>query len=226
MENLECPHCGNALAKGVALCGSCGKEVRDDESAMPVPQNGSGGKKVYAILAFMLALLGGAALLISTGLLPNPLKGGPTVAIVNGEKIYASEVNKELETYKRSYGKAKGIDFSSAEGKKALDTVRKKIIEIMIQERILLAAAAEEKITVVPQEVTDRINTVKAGLKLSDQGFEDFLKKNDMNMAGYRQHIERDALIKKVFERGVQKGMERDAWLNELKARAKIEVSE
>jgi DNA-directed RNA polymerase subunit RPC12/RpoP len=35
MENLECPHCGNTLASGVAVCGSCGKEVKDDEIARP-----------------------------------------------------------------------------------------------------------------------------------------------------------------------------------------------
>jgi hypothetical protein len=226
MSNLKCPQCGNPLEDGVTVCGSCSKELKEDEIALPRqnPEKMPGSKKLYAILAVLLVLLGGGAMLIFSGLLPNPLQDRSTVAIVNGEKIFASEVNRELETYKRNYGKASGMDFSSTEGKKALDNIRKKIIQIMIQERILLAAAAEEKITVTPQEVTDKINAIKTGLKLSDAGFEEFLKKNDMNMAGYKQHIERDALIKKVFERGVQKGMERDALIIELRARAKIEV--
>ena len=35
MENLECPHCGSPLGKGVALCGECGKEVADREGLSP-----------------------------------------------------------------------------------------------------------------------------------------------------------------------------------------------
>jgi hypothetical protein len=228
MENLECPHCGNTLASTVAVCGSCGKEVKEEESALS-PQDQEKRpvrKNLYAILVVLLVLLGGSALLISTGLLPNPLPAGSTVAIVNGEKISVTEVNRKVETYKKNYGKAYGMDFSTPEGKKTLDNVRKKIIQIMIQERILLAATVEEKITVTPQEVTDKINAIKTGLKLSDAGFEEFLRKNDMNVAAYKQHIEREALIKKVFERGTQKGMEKDVWLNELRARAKIEVFE
>jgi hypothetical protein len=218
MDNLKCPQCGNALEDGVAVCVACGKE----ENPAKIP----GRKKLYAILAVLLVLLGGGALLIFSGLLPNPLQDRSTVAIVNGEKIYAVEVNKELEAYKKNYGKPRGIDFSGTEGEKTLANIRKKIIEILIQKQILLTAAAEEKITVTPQEVTDKINAIKTGLKLSDQGFEEFLKKNDMNMAGYRQHIQQDSLIKKMFERGVQKGMDRDALLIELRSRAKIETFE
>jgi hypothetical protein len=217
MKDIESPQCGSGVKNGAAAGGTCSKEA--DKTA-------SGSKKVYAILAVFLVLVGGAALLIVSGLLPNPLQNLSTLAIVNGQKISATEVNRELEAYKRTYGKANRVDFTSPEGKKALEVLRKKIVEILIQKQILLTAAAEEKITVTPQEVTDKINAIKTGMKLSDQGFEDFLKKNDMNMAAYRQHIEQDSLIKKMFDRGVQKGMDRNALLIDLRSRAKIETFE
>jgi hypothetical protein len=73
----------------VAGCGSCGKEVQDDEIARPDQdqEKGAGRNNLYAILAILLLLLGCTALLIFTGLLPNPMRDvGSTAAIVDGEK--------------------------------------------------------------------------------------------------------------------------------------------
>jgi hypothetical protein len=68
----------------VAVCGSCGREAQDDETALPpqAQEKGPDRKNLCAILAVLLAVLGGAALLIFTGLLPNPLKGGGSTAAI------------------------------------------------------------------------------------------------------------------------------------------------
>jgi predicted amidophosphoribosyltransferase len=59
MENLECTQCGNVLAKGVAVCGSCGREVQADEAALPpqAQEKGPGRKNIYAIIAVLLVVL-------------------------------------------------------------------------------------------------------------------------------------------------------------------------
>jgi len=230
MENLECPQCGNALANGVAVCGACGKEVKDDERAIPPHdqnrEKGAGGKKLYAILAVLLVLLGGAALLIFTGLLPNPMKSvGSTAAIVNGEKITMAEVNQKLEAYKKVYGQVGKMDFSSPERKKALDNIRRQIVEVLIQERMLVTEAVKEKIAVSPQEIAAKIAYVKKGLNLSDKDFDVFLEKNGITSAHFEKRIEKDLLIAKLVAKGMQeKGLTKEAWFAELQKRAKVEI--
>ena len=227
MENLECPQCGNALANGVAVCGACGKEVKDDEMALPPPQErGPGRKNLYAILAVLLVVLGGAALLIFTGLLPNPMKGGgSTAAIVNGEKISIAEVDQKFDLYKKMSGKRGQPDSATPEGKAAAADMRMQILNAMIQERILATEAAKEKITVPPQEIAEKIGAVKKSLNLSDKDFDGFLQNHSMTLAAFEKRIEKDLLISKLIAKGTQeKGLTQEAWIGELNKRAKVEI--
>ena len=60
MENLECPHCGSPLGKGVAVCGECGKEVSRSGKPNQTPQEErQSGKNIYAVLAVFLVVVGG-----------------------------------------------------------------------------------------------------------------------------------------------------------------------
>jgi hypothetical protein len=224
MEKLECPHCGSALKNGVAVCGECGKELSDTEQPSPQEEK-RGSKKIYAILAVFLVVVGGAALLMYTGLLPNPIKGGSTAAIVNGEKISTAEVDRKLEVYKKMYGQSGKLDPSSPEGKATLMDMRRQILQTLIQDKILVTEAVKEKITVSSQEIAERIAAIKKGMKLSDKDFEDFLKIHAMSIANFEKRIEKDFLIAKLIAKGAQeKGLTQDAWLKELNARAKVEI--
>jgi hypothetical protein len=226
MENLECPHCGSPLGKGVAVCGECGKEVSDRENQNEAPQEErQGGRNIYAILAVFLVVVGGAALLMFTGLLPNPLKGGSTAAIVNGEKITTEELNQKFELFKKMSGRSGQMESSGPEGKKALADLRKQVLESMIQEKVLLTEAVKAKITVTPQEIAERIAAVKKGLNLSDKDFEAFLKNHAMSMANFEKRIEKEFMISKLIAKGTQeKGISKDDLIKELNSRAKVEV--
>jgi len=229
MEKLECPHCGSPLGRGVAVCGECGKEVSDEGKPMPegpLPQEEKrGSKNIYAILAVFLVVVGGAALLMYSGLLPNPVKGGSTAAIVNGEKISTAEVDRKLEVYKKMYGQSGKLDSSSPEGKATLADMRRQILQTLIQDKVLVTEAVKEKITVSPQEIAERIAAIKKGMKLSDKDFEDFLKNHAMSIANFEKRIENQFLIARLIAKGAQeKGLTKDAWVNELNARAKVEI--
>jgi len=225
MANLECPHCGSPLGNGVAACGECGKEVPDQAKSAPREEPQQSGKKIYAILAIFLVVVGGAALLMFTGLLPNPLKGGTTAAIVNGEKISMADLDQKVEVYKKMSGQGDKMDFSSPEGKKTLAGIRKQILDTMIQEKVLVTEAVKEKITVSPQEIADRISGIKKGMNLSDKDFEAFLKSHNMSMPAFEKRLEKDFLINKLIAKGTQeKGMTKNDWVQSLSARAKVEV--
>jgi parvulin-like peptidyl-prolyl isomerase len=226
MENLECPHCGSPLGKGVALCGECGKEVTDREEPNQTPrEERQSGKNIYAVLAVFLVVVGGVALLMFTGILPNPLKSGSTAAIVNGEKITTEELDQKFELFKKMSARSGQKDFSGPEGKKALADLRMQVLETMIQEKVLVTEAAKAGITVSPQEIAERIAAVKKGLNLSDKDFEAFLNNHAMSMANFEKRIEKEFLISKLIAKSTQeKGISKDDLLKELNSRAKVEI--
>ena len=92
-------------------------------------------------------------MLIFTGLLPHPIKGGSTAAIVNGEKISIVDVDQKFEIYQKMSGKSGQKDSSTREGKAAVADARMQILQTMIQEKILVTEAVKEKISVTPQEI-------------------------------------------------------------------------
>src|SRR4030042_269849 len=216
MEKLECPHCGSALGSGVAVCGECGKEVGNEGKPLPegplAQEEKRSRKNIYAILAIFLVVVGGAALLMYTGLLPNPLRAGSTAAIVNGEKISTAEVDRKLEVYKKMYGQSGKLDFASPDGKATLADMRRQILQTLIQDKVLVTEAVKEKISVSPQETAERIAAIKKGMTLSDKDFEDFLKNHAMSTANFEKRIEREFLISKLVAKGAQeKGLTQDA---------------
>jgi predicted nucleic acid-binding Zn ribbon protein len=226
MEKLECPHCGGALPNGATVCGECGKEFNHTNRETISPTEARQDRKnVYAILAVFLVVVGGAALLMLTGVLPNPIKGGSTAAIVNGEKISTLEVDQKFEVYKKMSGPDGKMDSSDAAGKTAVAQVRMQILNSLIQEKILATEAAKQKIAVTPQEIAERIATLKKGLNFSDKDFEDFLKNHSMTLVNFEKRIEKDVLIAKLIDKGTkEKGLTKEAWLQELNNTAKVEV--
>ncbi|MCL5808119.1 MAG: SurA N-terminal domain-containing protein [Deltaproteobacteria bacterium] len=225
MASLECPNCGSALVNEAAVCRECGKEVNVVETASAPPAKNSRSKNIPAILAVFLAAAGGVVLLIFTDLLPNPIKGTSTAAIVNGEKISLAEVDRKFEVYQKMSGKSGQKDSSSPAGKVAAAEARMRILQTMIQEKIHVTEAIKEGIGVTPQEIADRIGVVKKNLNYSDKDFDTFLQKHDMALAHFEKRIEKDLLIEKLIAKGTkEKGLSEDAWLAELDKRAKVEI--
>ena len=216
MEKLQCSQCGNALENGVAVCGACGNEMK-----------APGRKNLYAVLTVLLVLLGGTALLVFTGILPSPMKGaGAVAAIVNGEKITIAELDQNFKRYQQMSGKSGPPNSGAPAGAGAAAAeMRMQILNGMIQDKILFTEAVKEKITVSPQEISDKIGEVKKRLNLSDSDFDALLQNHAMTSAGFEKQIEKDLLISKLFAKGVQeKGLNKSVWLAELLNKAKVEI--
>ncbi len=159
MEKSVCHHCGSDLKSGMAVCGECGSELKEisEKETGSSQEERRGRKNIYAILTVFFVVVGGVALLIFSGLLPNPIKGGgSTTAIVNGVQISTAEVDQEFEVYKKMSGQDGKMDTSSPAGKAAMAEMMQ-ILNTLIQEKILVTEAEREKITVSPQEIADRI---------------------------------------------------------------------
>ncbi len=224
MENYKCPHCETPLGNGVAVCGECGQELTVEQTSAPEARQN--GNRIYAILAVFLVVVGGAALLLFSGMVPNPFKDGTSVAaIVNGEKIFQGDVDQKLDTYKKIYGQSAKTDFTGPEGKSALADLKRQVLKAMIRDKILITEAAKEKIVVSPQEIKDKISSIKEAMNISDKDFEEFLKGHAMSIANFEKWVEEEALITRVIAKGTQeKGLTRDEWVQALNDRAKVEV--
>jgi hypothetical protein len=192
------------------------------------PRAGSASQRQenLCILAVFLVVVGGAALLLFTGIVSNPFKGGASVAaIVNGEKISMGDVDQKLEVYKKIYGQSAKTDFNSPEGKTALADMKRQVLNAMIQEKILVTEAAKEKIVISPQEIKEKISGIKKAMNLSDKDFEEFLKGHAMSIANFEKRVEKEALITRLITKGTQeKGLTKDEWVKALNDRAKVEV--
>lgn len=225
MENLKCPHCGNVLAEGVEVCETCGKEVNADETAPPVPVQKPGGKKIYAIIVVLVVILGGLALLMYSGLLPNPLKDSATAALVNGEKISMADLDQRLTVFKKMSGKSGPMDSMMPAGKEGDMMIKMHVLNTLIQEKILITEAAKNKITVTPQEVTARITEIKQRMNFSDKDFEAFLKNHVLTLAGFEKRMEKDILVSKLIAKGTaETGMTPEVWVDEISKKAKVDI--
>ncbi len=224
MEILKCPYCDAQLEGGEKRCGSCGKELETGET-----QTGEkkGGSKIFGILVVLLVLLGGVALMLFTGVIPNPFIGRGTAAIVNGEKIPWKEVDQKVEIYAKIYAQsgAGRVDFSTPEGKKMQESIRQQVLNSLIQEKVLLTEAKRGNITVSPKDIQGRIDSIKTGMKLSDKDFETFLQNHAMNMDNLKKRIENELLISMLVERSaMQSGVSREEWFRQLNAKASVKT--
>lgn len=79
------------------------------------------------------------------------------VAEVNGDKIYNSEVEAQLNSVLGSHAS----QFQGEEGQKMLEQFRKQILEQLIEYRLIVQEAQKQKITVTDDEVNKRIEDIK-----------------------------------------------------------------
>ncbi len=88
----------------------------------------------YLIKAVFLAL---ALLAVSLAAGCGNTGGREVAATVNGEKIYSDELAEIVEETKATYEK-QGIDFSGEQGATMLESLRKDILDMMINNRLML----------------------------------------------------------------------------------------
>lgn len=224
MESEKCPYCDAKREEGEIRCNACGKDLPGPE--VPAGEK-KGGSKIFAVLVILLVLAGGAALMLFTGVIPNPFTGRGTAAIVNGEKISWKEVEQKVEIYTKIYAQSgtARVDFNTPEGKKILDSIQQQVLNGLIQEKVLLTEAKRENIVVSPKDVQDRIDAVKKGMNLSDKDFEAFLQSHAMSMDNLKKRIENEILITKLVEKaGAKDGANRDEWFRQLNTKASVKT--
>jgi peptidyl-prolyl cis-trans isomerase SurA len=146
----------------------------------------------------MRACLAAVALLAATATARAVKVIDRVVAVVNDEIILESELEQFAAPQYR------GPDPSSGEGKKAWDELKRKVLDVLIDGKLMQAQAAELKLTVTPDEVDRAVEEVKKQNNLDDATFTQALKAQGFTMEAYRKGLKKQILELKVVSTAVR----------------------
>lgn len=145
------------------------------------------------------AWLAGAALLLAAA----PAARAMTVidrvvAVVNDEIVLETELEQATAPQYR------GPDPSTREGKRAWDELKHKVLDALIDSKLMQEQAVELKLTVTPEEVDRAMEEVKRQNKLDDATFVEALKSQGFTMEAYRKGLRKQIIELKVISTAVR----------------------
>ncbi|UWG97729.1 peptidylprolyl isomerase [Dehalobacter sp. DCM] len=98
---------------------------------------------------------------------------------VNGKSVSKTVYEEKLNASKAYYEK-QGMDFTTDEGKKSLETIKSSVLENMILNELIRQEVEKNKWDRSAPEVTAQIDDLKAQLKDAGNDYETFLKEQGM----------------------------------------------
>lgn len=115
-------------------------------------------------------------------------------ATVNGDKI----TKPELETRMKQIAARYGYDLDTDQGKEIADYLQEQVLQSMIEEKVILQAAAEKKITVKDEDVDAEFNKFK-GQFSSDEEYKNFLTEGKYTEKDIKTYIKSGMIYDKLF---------------------------
>lgn len=123
-----------------------------------------------------------------------------TLATVNGEAILLSEFNQETNSIIEQYQQLTPQEEQNPE---ELKKFKQKLLEQMIDERLLRQEAKKQKITPTPRDIDAGIAEVRRRFK-SEEEFKQELKKSGLTEEQFRQRIKEQLMVMQLIEREVK----------------------
>lgn len=108
-------------------------------------------------------------------------------AMVNGEKIYLSQVEGRLERY------------GKPQRREEEEKLKKRILDDLIKKKLILQEARRQGITVSQKEVDNRLESVKKTFP-SHEAFERALNQMGMTEKEFREEVEENLMVAKVTD--------------------------
>lgn len=119
-----------------------------------------------------------------------------TIAIVNGEAILLSELEKNVQFLVEQY---KLLTPASEQTTEKVRQLKKDILNQMIDERLLLQEAKKRKIVVAKREIEDGVNEVKRRFPTLED-FQAELKKQSLTEADFEKRIRDQLMVIKLID--------------------------
>jgi foldase protein PrsA len=122
---------------------------------------------------------------------------GKTAAIVNGHKIYQSEIDKQIDLIKNQQPKA----FEGEKGKSLEKNFRERILDSLITAELIREEAKKAKIKSTNKEIDKKISQVKNIFSNDEKKFEEALKRQGLTLAEYRKKVGDQIILEKMVSK-------------------------
>ena len=144
--------------------------------------------RMLLVLALLGALAGGTFALAGCS-------KKDTAAKVNGEAISNSQLDQQLTQLKKQYPNM----FDGADGEGRLLDFKQRLLDNLINAKLIEQAAQDKGIKVTDAEIKKQIDQLKAGFKDKKQ-FEDALKSAGMTLDALTEQIRQQLMTQKLIE--------------------------
>jgi len=218
-------------------CRHCGKETREGELYCLECQSIGGTKKPKRIWIFSLIFSG--LLLTLTGLLLwhgrvdfgvfslDEILGKPA-AVINGEKISRADLKARLKIFQGILERQYGNDlFTGDRGRMLLVNLENKILNDMLEERLVRQEARKLGIQVTDEQVKKKLDQITKEIFGTWENFQARLQEEGMSKEDLQNNIRYLLLLEALKEAKARGGGNPDvsfnAWL--IQARQKAEVT-
>lgn len=151
-------------------------------------------KKVFSMLLALVAFL-----TVILGVVGCQTRNPDVVATVNGEKITTKDLDKEWERLPAS---VLGVPSKSGLSREQVDNLKKRILWMLMEDRLILQQAAENGITVSESEMSSRYQIFKG--KRSEKEFAEELKKMRLDKRQLLDQIKRQRLKEKLLAKVIK----------------------
>lgn len=127
------------------------------------------------------------------------IDGKEVIAVVNGENILKSDFDKQVNQVKSAL-EANGQDFSTSEGKKNLQEMKKKVLESMIKDVLSLQQAKKENVTLKPNQLEEAESQLEAYHGGKD-ALDNYLKQQGLDRKSFEKLLQDQLIINNLKEK-------------------------
>jgi len=142
------------------------------------------------VLALVLVLVGVAA---AVALTRGMQHGTSVVATINGEVVYAGELNREITAIARQYG----IDLNSAEGRKQQAEISRIVLDQIIEQRLILQEARRRNALATEEQVDAALADIKKNFP-SDAEFQFALDQRGLTLTDLRNRLRTNLTVQNL----------------------------
>lgn len=129
---------------------------------------------------------------------PTPTFSEPLAALVNGKPIFLDDYLAQVMQAEQALI-GQGVDPNTAEGHQTLAQARLRVLEAMIEQEVILQAAAREGIVVL-DEAADRAVQQSIADAGGEEQFQAWLQANGLTADDYRQALHAQLVAQAVFQ--------------------------
>jgi len=129
---------------------------------------------------------------------PTPTFSEPLAALVNGEPIFLDDYLVQVMQAEQALI-SQGVDADTAEGQQALAEARRRVLDAMIEQVIILQVAGREGIVVSDEAVDSAVQQSIADAGGEEQ-FQAWLQANSLTADDYRQALHAQLVAQALFQ--------------------------